>query len=74
MNGVMVVFACMHMRTWRLKSEQCFHTCNVHVLLMGERWDDGLNMKRVREGGGEAHENCMGPTLPLVQASYTVQT
>ena len=37
-------------------------------------WVDGLIMKRVRGGGGEAHENCMGPTLPLVQASHTVHT
>ena len=37
-------------------------------------WVDGLIMKRVRGGGGEAHENCMGPTLPLVQASLTVHT
>ena len=45
---------------------------NVHVLLT-ESWQvDGLNMKRVRGGGGEAHENFLGPTSPLVQASHTV--
>ena len=31
-------------------------------------------MKRVRGGGGEAHDNCMIPTLPLVQTSHTVHT
>ena len=35
---------------------------------------DGLILKRIRGGGGEAHENCMGPTLPLVKASHTVHT
>ena len=37
-------------------------------------WVDGLILKRVRGGGGEAHDNCMGPTLPLVQTSHTVHT
>ena len=31
-------------------------------------------MKRVRGGGGEAHENCMGSTLALVQPGLTYCT
>ena len=27
-------------------------------------WVDGLIMKRVKGGGEEAHENCMGAPLP----------